>query len=153
MSLHPSLSHGLFASPRSLALSPGCCHCLGDRPPSPQRLKWPASPGGAALPGLPPWRERSLHPWGCGSGVSACSRSAPVHCASLGSESSQAGLVGVDLQKFHSQLVLVGFSLPREVGVWLQNKSSEFFSSPQRDHCVAMQGEPKPMTFLWGCLW
>lgn len=34
-----------------------------------------------------------------------------------------------------------------KINLWLF-----FLLLPQRNHCVVMQGGPKPMTFLWGCL-
>lgn len=34
-----------------------------------------------------------------------------------------------------------------KINLWLF-----FFLLPQRNHCVVMQGGPKPMTCLWGCL-
>lgn len=45
------------------------------------------------------------------------------------------GWWGPICRHFIHNLLLVGFSLPREAGVWLQNKSQGFFFSPKKSLC------------------
>lgn len=118
-SLSPSLKPRLVTSPRSLALSPGCCHCLGadschclgadsSHQPAPEaaRPTWLGSSAPDQAPTLQ-HGERSPHPCGCRELRGSASRFCESVClCSSRSQSSQAGSVGADRQTLHSQLVV-----------------------------------------------
>lgn len=156
-SLHPSLTLQLAASPRSLALRPRCWHHLGaDTSPRTSAFGGPNYLLGQLCPspGTHPAAPKVLpQPCGCKEQPSMPSRFCASICLlSFCPESSQPGLVGArSADTSFTTCCWLVFLFQGRQGCGCKINLF-FFSSPQRHHCVLMQGEPQLMTFLWGCL-